>query len=220
VSPWWTRPLPAWIEPGRAGLAGRTREAGAAGWREALAALDALLEETRPRALRLLLSGHFARLLMVPWDASLASAAERTAYLRHHFAEIYGGEEPGQWSLAFDRNGGAQQRLAVAVESALVEEAKALAARRKARLTGIEPLVTAELNRVRRSLPAATLFFGLLESQRACVLLLREGVVQRVASQRCAVPGAELERIVALERLDAGLAPQSAPLHVVERLAA
>src|SRR5262249_49768855 len=157
----------------------------------------------RPRAIRILLSNHFARFLMVPWDPSLSGEEERREYLRHHFAEVYGEQTTG-WSFLVDRRGDGDARLALAVDAELVAEALALAARRSVRPAGMEPLMTAEFNRFRAQLPQATLCFAVLEPGRVSALLVRDGRVERVASQRSLDPAAEVEAVVAIERLEAG----------------
>jgi len=218
VSPWWMRPAPALLEPGRASLGGASRTSSEPGWRGALAALDQLLQEHPLRSVRLELSGHFARLLVVPWDATLRRA-ELDAFLLHHFAEAYGEQAQG-WAFALDRRGRGARRLATAVERALLDEARALAARRGVRLAGAQPLLTAEFNRLRARFAGDTLFFALLETGRAGVLLVRGGEAERAVSRRAADPAADLAALLAMERLAAGLPEERAPLHVVERLAA
>jgi hypothetical protein len=222
VSPWWKPPESALLEPGRASLGGASRTSPEPGWRGALAALDTLLSARAPRGLRLVLSSHFTRFLMVPWDASLRRA-EQAAFVQHHFAEAYG-EHAAAWSYAFDARAAAGARLAIAVERALLDEARALVARRKVRLAGVRPLLATEFNRLRprlqRELQEETFFFGLLETGRASALLVRDGEVERVVSRRAADPAADLAALLNMERLAARLPAERAPLHVVERLAA
>jgi hypothetical protein len=217
VSPWW-KATPALLEPGRATLAGIARESGE-GWQGALAALDALLAERRVRRLRLVLSNHFVRYLVVPEEAAVRSAVERTAYLAHHFSAVYG-ERAAHWRIAADR-GGDGAWLGAAVDAELIAAARALAARRGATLAGAEPLAVAAFNRARRRLGGGARFFAVLEAGRACVLLLDGERVLRVVNQRCADAQAELEPLVALEALDAGFdAGARPPLDVAEPLAA
>jgi hypothetical protein len=217
VSPWW-KTTPALLEPGRATLAGTVR-AGGEGWQGALEALEALLAERRLRRLNLVLSNHFVRYLVVPEDAQVRSPAERNAYLAHHFAAVYG-ERAAHWSFAAER-GGDGTCLAAAVDAELIGAARAMAARRKTALARAEPLAAAAFNRARRRLGGGARFFAVLEPGRVCLLLLDGGRVVRVASQRCADAQRELERLLAMEALDAGFdAASRPPLEVAEPLAA
>lgn len=216
MSPWW-KARTALLEPGRATLGGATREAGA-GWRGALAALEALLAERPERRLRLVLSNHFVRYLLVPEDAAVTSPAEHRAYLMHHFTAVYG-ERAASWALAAQPAAGGG--LAAAVDAELPQEARALAARRGASLAGVEPLAAAAWNRERRRLGGGARFFAVLEPGRACVLLVGGERVERVVNRRCGDPRAELEPLVALEALDAGYdAAARPPLSIAGALAA
>jgi hypothetical protein len=217
VSPWW-KATPALLEPGRATLGGVAR-VGGEGWQGALDALDALLEERRVRRLRLLLSNHFVRYLVVPEDAAVRSPAERAAYLAHHFTAVYG-ERAARWRVAAER-GGDGTSLGAAVDAELIAAARALAARRKTALAGAEPLAVTAFNRARRRPGAGARFFAVLEPGRACVLLLDGERVLRVVNQRCADAQAELEPLLALEALAAGFdAGARPPLQVAEPIAA
>jgi hypothetical protein len=218
VSPWWKAPSPALIEPGRARLGGAAREAGE-GWRGALEALEALVAEKRPGRLRLVISNHFVRFLVVPEDRTVASAAERAAYLAHHFGAVYG-ERAARWAIAAEPRGGGSL-LAAAVDSELLAQARALAARHGAVLSRAEPLAVAAFNRARRRSGEGARFFAVLEPGRACVLLADETGVRRVANQRCADPRAELAALVALESAGAGFGAGTHPrLEIAEPLAA
>lgn len=217
MSPWWKAPT-ALLEPGRATLAGAVREAGD-GWRGALAALDALLGERREPRLRLVLSNHFVRYLVVPPDPAVTGAAERRAYFGHHFAQVYG-ERAAGWSVAAPRARG-EACLAAAVDAALLVEARALAARRRVSLLGAKPLAVVALNRERRHLGGTPRFFAVLEPGRACLLLVGAERVLQVANRRCNDPRGELEALVALEALEAGYGPaERLPVSIAEPLAA
>lgn len=210
MSRWPMAPRPALIEPGRASLGGVAREAEGTGWREALAALEALLSEKKTSRVALMLSSHFVRFLVVPWDASLAAGEEREAYLRHRFGAVYG-ERVAQWAFSVEASGEGT-RLASAVDAALLDEARAAAARQRTRLAAVQPLAVAEYNRARRRLSGENLFFAVLEPRRACAFLVQGASVARVANRLAADPAAELRRIVALESAAAG-ADGPLPVH-------
>jgi hypothetical protein len=190
VSPWW-KPATARLEP-------------APDWRGALAALEARFAARAPRRLRVVLSNHYARFLMLPWDETLARPAERRAYLEHHFSQVYGGRV-AEWSFAVDRFGRGAQRLAAAVDRALVDALRQLAAKRRFALAGAQPLLIDAFNRERRAAQETVFFFAVLEPGRATLLLVRDGAPERVASRRCTDASAELERMVAAETTAAGL---------------
>lgn len=200
MSPWWKRQT-ALLEP-------------APDWQGALSLLEARLAERPARRLRLVLSNHFARFLAIPWDGTLTRAAERHAYVQHHFSEVYGARA-AEWSFAVDRFGAGAVRLAAAIDRALLEAIRELAQRRRLALAGAQPLLVDAFNRSRRALKEPVFFFAVLEPGRAALLLVRNGVPERVASRRCGDAAAELERMVAAESAAAALA-SAAPVHFAE----
>lgn len=203
MSPWW-KPATARLDP-------------APGWEGALAALEARLGERPVRRLRFVLSNHFTRFLMLPWDDSLARAAERRAYLQHHFTQVYG-PRAAEWSFSIDRFARGALRLAAAVDRALLEALRALAARRRFALAGAQPLLTDAYERERRAASESAFFFAVLEPGRATLLFVRNGAAERVASRRCNDGAAELERMVAAESAAAGL-EQPAPVRLATEAA-
>lgn len=214
----WSKAPQARLEPGRAVLGAEALERGE-GWPGALAALEALLERAPAKRLRLVLSNHFVRYLVLPADAAVKGPAERAAWLAHHFAAVYG-ERAAAWAIGVERRGAASS-LAAAVDAALLEQTRALAARRGVRLLSAEPLAIAAYNRARRGLRETTCFLAVLEPGRACLLLLEGERVLRVANRRAADPRAELDALVALEALDAGFARDARPpLAIAEPAAA
>lgn len=204
MSRWWMRPLRALIEPGRARLGAHALAASGTGWQEALAALEELLAQRRGARLELVLSNHFVRFLVVPWDGSLAAGEERSVFLSHHFGTVYG-PRAADWACSV-ASAGEGSRLAAAIDAALLDQARALAARCNARLGAVLPLAVAEYNRARRTLKEESLFFAVLEPERACALLVRGKQVSRVANRRAADPAAELKRMVTLESAAIGAA--------------
>lgn len=217
MSPWWTRPARAHIEPGRARLGPEAQAAAEPGWRGALGALEALLAARPCRRLRLVVSNHFVRYLVVPWDRTLVPGPEREAYLRHHFSTVYG-ERAAQWTFAVERAGGAS-RLAAAMDRELIEAAPAMAARRGSVLAALEPYAISAYNEARRRLGEQVLLFAVLEAERTCALLVSGATVLRVANRRAADPRAELARVAALEAAALGAAGEL-PLHLAGRPAA
>jgi hypothetical protein len=145
---------------------------GAEPWQGAIAALRALRWEKRSRV-QAVLSNHFVRYALVPWNRALANAAEEEAYVRHHFVRIHG-ERAKSWLLRWSEDGADVPRLASAIDAGLLAALKeCFPARSKARLVSIQPALMAVANRVRRSLPAGGAWLVAAERDRACVGLYR-----------------------------------------------
>lgn len=180
-------------------------------WQAALAAAAPSLAAATGRSawVRFIVSDHFVRYLVLPWDAALRSAAERAAYLRHHFESVYG-PRTADWSFAPDGGGEGATRVAAAMDRALVDALGDAAARASLALASIEPLAVSAFNRLRRSLPAPGCFFVVRESGRLTSLLVQDGAPRRVASQRSVgAPQAALAGLLAAEAVESGIAPEA-----------
>lgn len=118
------------------------------------------------------LSLHHVRYALVPWSDALASPAEEEAYVRHHFARIYGERAKG-WAVRASPERGV--RLCSAVDASLIESIKAAFRGKKARLVSIQPALMAAFNRVRKSIPHEGAWLVAAEPERACVALYAGG---------------------------------------------
>jgi len=124
---------------------------GSGSWSEALAAVDELLEksEWRKAALRVVVADYWVRYAIVPWVADLRSTQERLSHGRQLLASIYG-EAVSGWELRLSEGPPGLARVACAMPAELLAQIGALAVRRAARLTSLQPqLIFAYQNRRR-----------------------------------------------------------------------
>jgi len=168
--------------------------------RDGLAALDG-----RGGELTVVLSNHFVRYALLPWNEGLAGEAEELAYARHRFAQVYGEAAAQAWDIRVSPDGGGPQ-LACAVDAGLIaglDEAAAAAGRR---LRSVQPYLMAAYNRWRRALAGPLTWFVLAEPGRLCLAALQGGRWHDLANLRAdagwagALPG-----LLARQRLLAGL---------------
>lgn len=143
---------------------------GADPWSGALAALAAHKPEA-PCRVTVVLANPLVRYAVVPWSEGLDSAEEEEAYVRHHFAKVYG-ERARDWELRASEAAPGAARLASAVDRRLVEEVKALfPAGGKAKLVSLQPELMSAFNQWRGAIPADGAWLVLAEPGRACVAL-------------------------------------------------
>jgi hypothetical protein len=141
---------------------------GAEPWDGALHTLKAL-EWPRRAAVTVVLSNHFVRYALVPWNAALADPAEEEAYVRHHFGRIHG-ERAKSWRLRWSPEPGDAPRLASAIDSALLDSLKDCF-KGNARLVSVQPCLMDAANRARHAVPASGAWLVFVERERACVAL-------------------------------------------------
>ena len=186
--------------------------------------LEALRGSAPTGKVAVVLSNHFVRYALVPWNAQLAGEAEETAYVRHYFARIHG-ERAKAWSFRASPASAGQARLCSAIDAALLEEVKSAF---KGRLVSLQPLLMAAFNRARRAVPSGGAWLVMAEPERACVALYAKGAWQSVHNGRGEWPellererhriGGEVPDRVFLDSEKAG--PAEAPGWKIERLAA
>lgn len=143
---------------------------GAEPWHGALAALRGVEWKER-RRVTVVLSNHFVRYALVPWNTALGAPAEEEAYVRHHFSKIHG-ERAKSWALRWSAESADAPRLATAVDAALINDLRTcFPAKGKARLISIQPYLMAAANRAQRAVPQSGAWLVFAERERACVAL-------------------------------------------------
>lgn len=112
-----------------------------------LAALERSIATANARGagLAVLLSGEFARLLLVPWPAAITEVDEGEALARHYFKRVFGADAEN-WAICFDAASDAGQRLACAIERPLLEGVLAAAQATGMKLASVQPLFGAVFN--------------------------------------------------------------------------
>ena len=141
---------------------------GAEPWHGAIAALRGVEWKERVRV-DAVLSNHFVRYSLVPWNTALADPAEEEAYVRHHFSKIHG-ERAKAWALRWSAESADAPRLVSAVDGGLIAALKESISG-KARLVSIQPYLMAAANRAQRAVPESGAWLVFAERERACVAL-------------------------------------------------
>lgn len=151
----WREALVVGLVPGGVQVAGRF----AAPWREALGALA----KSKPRAaFRVVLSNHFLRYDLLPWEGGIAAPAERAVQARVRLRGVHGAAAE-DWELRVDEHAHGAAALACAVDQSLLAElAQALGRPPRS----CQPYAVAAFNRWRRAVKAAAFRFAVIEPGR------------------------------------------------------
>jgi hypothetical protein len=169
---------------------------GEAPWQAALAALDGALNESGSRggAAAVVLSNHWVRYAVLPWQPSVTSPAEVEQLARLHFERSFGAAAASWTVRTCDRGYGAAH-LACAVDTALITALQACLAAHDVRLGTLQPLLMAAYNDARREFSGSTAF-AIVEPGRVCLGLLQQDRWLAVASRRT---GADLGEAIEQE---------------------
>lgn len=155
-------------------------------WHGAAASLKDAAEALRGDAMdvTVVLSNHFVRYVLVPWNDAVAGAAEEQAYARHCFAKIHG-ERSKAWTLSLSEERAGMARVAGAIDTALFEAVRiCFPAGGKARLVSLQPYLMAAVNCWRGSMARTGAWFLIAEPERACLILHDKGRWQAVLNTK------------------------------------
>lgn len=182
------------------------------GWQPALEGLREALAHPnlQPADATVVLSNHFVRYLLIPWNPALAGESEELAFARARFVQVYG-EAAQAWvprisGGAFGPDGAGAPRVASAIESALLNGLIALLDGSPLRLRSIQPQFMAVVNRARARLPGNA-WLAIVEPGRVLLGLLRGGRWQSLRGRPLNAEPAALAPLLEQERLLLGLEP-------------
>lgn len=141
-------------------------------WRAPLSRLAPLLKKNTE--LEVVLSSHFVRLQLLPWQAELRTREEMQAYAGFRFHEIYGALADA-WDIVWSAEPPGQASVACAVDRTLLTALRELARERACRLVSVQPAFALAWNRHREALRGPAGAFVLAEPGRLCAGLCRGG---------------------------------------------
>jgi hypothetical protein len=155
------------------------------GWQRAVAALPAALAELQPGRgeVTLVLSNHFVRYALLPWNKGLRTRAEWDAFARHRLAAVHGSAVES-WDLRLTETGPRGPRIACAVEHALLDALDAALEPSGAALVSVQPYLMAAFNRVRRELGNTDCWLVVEEPGRLTLALIERGSWRAIRSRR------------------------------------
>lgn len=165
-------------------------------WSAAGATLRGILQEERPRRLRLevTLSDRFVRYQVLPWRSGLTTRAEWRAYALHCFESIHG-EAVRDWSVRLDIVPPGRESLACAIDTELIATLHGIAADGFSRVAAIRPGFVANYGKRRSSLRGGQFWFAVAEARHLCLGAWRDGYWVAVRNEpapdgwRAALPG-------------------------------
>lgn len=158
------------------GGSGRLRQLAEAS-AEPLAELERQAPALGLRRVRILLSNHWLRYSVLPWQAGVYSAADWRALAMHQFRQQYGAAAEG-WDLRVSLQGYGQPAVACALDAGLIAQLTTIARSTGWTLLGIEPALMAVFNRHRARLAQADHWLLMAEPQRLVLAQLGAGVWQ------------------------------------------
>ena len=172
------------------------------GWKPPLAELGQALRtqsKWQDAALMVVLSNAFVRYQIVPWSEAVDTDAERTAYVRQSFAQVYGEASAG-WVYQISESGPGAPWLAGAIDRALLTQLEAAAEAARCTLVSVQPRLMPAFNSARSLLKEKNCWFVQQDQDRLLLALILGGQWRAIGSRRAEAADWLAELPLALER--------------------
>jgi hypothetical protein len=162
-------------------------------WRASVEALANMLGAGRQRssAIEVVVSNHFVRYALVPWSENLVRNAERLAFARLAFRDVYGALAD-RWEICLDDPAAGQAALACAMDPELLGAIRSAVTTIGARLDGVVPGLADCINRHRRALKRREFCLANVEAGRVTFAFRARAGWRAVRSRRMEGPLSEL----------------------------
>ena len=146
------------------------------GWQPLLGLLESVLKDKdwKQADTMVVLSNHFVRFLVLPWNEAILSGDEKMALVQHRFDEVYG-EASSTWNFRLNEGSFGTPSIACAIPQKLLDQLKALFETSPLRLKSVQPYLMTAFNACRNELGKDPSWFVLAERDNICVGLLQDG---------------------------------------------
>jgi hypothetical protein len=181
----------------------------AASWQPAVEALREALAHPNVDSAEatVVLSNHFVRYLLLPWNSDLVTGQEELAFARARFQQVFG-DAAQKWVLKLSHPRPGCATLASAIERPLLESLAAAIAGSPLRLRSVQPGFMAVCN-ARPRMPAGDAWIVMTEPGRLLLGSLRQGAWQSLRSRSLNGHAVALKEIIEQECLLLGVEPDN-----------
>jgi hypothetical protein len=171
-----------------------------AGWQATLPVLKTAVEnlDTKNAEATLIISNHYTRFLLLPWNDVSLTEAEQFSLLQHRFDEVYG-ETSASWELRLHTGSFGSASLASGIEQDFLTQVKSVFGTSSLRLKSVQPYLMAAFNACRKQLGNEKTWLAVVEEGVFCVALIHGGQWQRIRSRQIESDWLE-EVLVSIER--------------------
>lgn len=175
-------------------------------WMAACTALKKLLSKQSGAEAQIVLSNHFVRYVVVPWNDAVSSDEELSAIARHRFNQVYG-DLASNREVRVSQSAFGAPMLACSMERGLLAALRQTCQESGVRLTLIQPALMSVFNHWRAQVKDDGCWFGIVEPGRILLSLNFRGGWHAIQSRRLA--GNSADDVIAVldrERMLAGVA--------------
>ena len=224
MSPWWREEISARIAPSGITLLRNSRgprrrvldrqsvttsTPDSTAWQPVVELLGAQIEARKWRNadLGVVLGGHLARYLVLPWIEKLRDA-DALVFARQSFVDVHG-KAAEDWAICLSRAVRGLPRIAAAADRKMIEALHSQARVLRLKLRSVRPVLDAAAEDLARVDARMTGWLAIVESGNSCVARFRGGECMTVRTARFVEPAeqhllAQLEQDAMCAGLDSG----------------
>lgn len=158
------------------------------------------------------LSNHFVRYLVLPWNPALAGGREERAFAAARFQQVYG-EVARTWTVRLSHGKAGAPSLAAAVEQVFLDAIKATLDNSPLRLRSLQPALMAAFNAAARTV-ASNCWIAIAEPGRLVLGLQRGGQWKSLRSRPLNGETVSLAELIDQELLLLGIEPGGEKIYV------
>ncbi|HEY0563307.1 MAG TPA: hypothetical protein VGD04_08265 [Methylophilus sp.] len=158
------------------------------GWQACLTQLQADLSNLQIESgtqLSISLASDLVRYMVLPAQAIFMSAADKRAYARAAFVDMFG-TAVADWQISCDDAPPHQPTIAAAMDTALYNALQQLAAQQHAILSTLQPYAATVLNRCSERIGNQDALLAIVEHKRLLLIQLSRGRCQQIRSHKTA----------------------------------
>jgi hypothetical protein len=186
----------------------------ATSWQPAVEALREALAHPNVESAdaTVVLSNHFVRYLLLPWNPDIVTAQEEFAFARTRFQQVFG-DAAQKWVLKLSHSGPGIATVASAIERPLLESVAAAIAGSPLRLRSVQPRLMTVCN-ARRRMPSGDAWIVMAEPGRLLLGSLRQGEWQSLRGRSMNGHAVDLKEIIEQECLLLGVEPDNEKVYL------
>lgn len=152
-------------------------------WIPPLQQLEQLAQGATKTQMRIVISNHFVRYVVLPPQSDISSPEEVYSYAAFKMREIYGAQITA-WELSVSDWDPIIGAICAAVNRELLTRLKEITARHDIKLVGVEPYLASTIDHWQQQLTGERIYFALIETGRLCVAVWLDGIWHSIRNQK------------------------------------
>lgn len=152
-------------------------------WQAALQQLEKNLSSAVGTELKITLSNHFVRYVILPPQAEISSPEEVKFYANFRIREIYAGRADS-WVISISEWNPINGAICAAISRDLIKGIEEMAIRYQCKIKYIEPYLASVYDKWHKLLNGTRVYFAVIESGRMCIALLTGGTWHTIRNQQ------------------------------------